>query len=131
VKRLVSLPFIYSHVDIRVSDREAATAFYDELLAPLGLRRGETKPEHEWVSYSRHDGTEQWFAFTQTARVHPGDSRIAFAAPAREVVDQIAELLPGIGARKIEGPEEAYGPDYYAVFFEDPDGNKLEVCCID
>jgi hypothetical protein len=22
-----------------------------------------------------------------------------------------------------------YSPGYYAVFFEDPDGNKLEICC--
>ena len=34
------------------------------------------------------------------------------------------------GAGAIEGPEEAYGPKYYAVFFTDPDGNPLEVCSI-
>ena len=32
------------------------------------------------------------------------------------------------GARNIEGPEVYEEPGYYAVFFEDPDGNKLEVC---
>ncbi|MBV8081676.1 MAG: VOC family protein [Candidatus Eremiobacteraeota bacterium] len=127
----MSLPFAYSHVDLRVSDRANAMAFYDDILGLLGLHRGETKPEHEWISYSRHDGTEQWFAFTQAAKVKPGDGRVAFAAPSREVVDQVAALLPRLGARNVEGPEEAYGPDYYAVFFEDPDGNKLEVCCID
>ena len=127
----MSLPFIFSHVDMRVRDRVKAIAFYDDLLGVLGLQRGETKPEHEWVSYSRRDGTEQWFAFTQAERVNTGDARVAFAASAREVVDQAAELARRIGARNVEGPEEAYGPDYYAVFFEDPDGNKLEVCCID
>lgn len=127
----MSLPFIFSHVDVRVKDRARAISFYDDLLAPLGLRRGETKAEHEWISYSRHDGSEQWFAFTHDPHGNPGDNRVAFAVSAREVVDEIAALLPAIGAGKIEGPEEAYGPDYYAVFFEDPDGNKLEVCCID
>jgi len=127
----MSLPFIFSHADVRVKDRERAITFYDALFAPLGLRRGDTQPEHEWISYSRRDGTEQWFAFTHDPRGKPGDNRIAFAVSAREVVDEVAALLPAIGARKIEGPEEAYGPDYYAVFFEDPDGNKLEVCCID
>src|SRR5215470_11567441 len=106
-------------------------SFYDDLLAVLGLRRGETKPEHEWVSYSRHDGTEQWFAFTEDSRMRPEVSRVAFAAPSREVVDRVAETARALKAPNIEGPEEAYGPDYYAVFFEDPDGNKLEVCCID
>ena len=66
------------------------------------------------ISYSRRDGTEQWFAFTHDQRGKPGDNRIAFAVSAREVVDEVAALLY-----------------YYAVFFEDPDGNKLEVCCID
>ncbi|MBV8170432.1 MAG: VOC family protein [Candidatus Eremiobacteraeota bacterium] len=127
----MSLPFILSHVDLRVSDRTAAIEFYDEVLGLLGLRRGETKPEHEWISYSRHDGSEQWFAFTQVASVEPGDCRVAFAAPSREVVDEVAALLPRIGARRVEGAEGMYGPDYYAVFFEDADGNKLEVCCID
>jgi len=127
----MSLPFIYSHVDIRVRDRARAIAFYDDLLGVLGLQRGETKPEHEWISYSRHDGTEQWLAFTQDQQMRPGDSRIAFAAPSREVVDRVAETARALKARNIEGPEEAYGPDYYAVFFEDLDGNKLEVCCID
>lgn len=127
----MSLPFIYSHVDLRVRDRARAIEFYDEVLGILGLRRGETKPEQEWVSYSRHDGTEQWFAFAEDKDASPGNNRIAFAASAREVVDQVAAVLPAVEARNIEGPEEAYGPDYYAVFFEDPDGNKLELCCID
>lgn len=127
----MSLPFIYSHVDIRVRDRARAIAFYDDLLGVLGLQRGETKPEHEWVSYSRHDGTEQWFAFTEDKTARPGDNRVAFAAPTREVVDIAARVARALEAKHVEGPEEAYGPDYYAVFFEDPDGNKLEVCCID
>lgn len=127
----MSLPFIYSHVDVRVRDRGRAVAFYDDLLAVLGLRRSETKPEHEWISYSRHDGTEQWFAFIEDTTMRPADSRIAFAASAREVVDRAADVARALEARNIEGPEEAYGPDYYAVFFEDLDGNKLEVCCID
>lgn len=128
---MMSLPFIYSHIDVRVRERARAIAFYDDVLAVLGLRRGDTKPEHEWVSYSRHDGSEQWFAFTEDQAMRPGDQRIAFAASSREVVDRVADVARALQAPRIEGPEEAYGPDYYAVFFEDPDGNKLEVCCID
>jgi predicted lactoylglutathione lyase len=46
-------------------------------------------------------------------------------------VDNITELVRQIGGQNIEGPEicTEYSPGYYAVFFEDPDGNKLEVCC--
>ena len=36
-----------------------------------------------------------------------------------------------LGGKKLEGPEicKGYSPGYYAFFFEDPDGNKLEICC--
>jgi catechol 2,3-dioxygenase-like lactoylglutathione lyase family enzyme len=35
------------------------------------------------------------------------------------------------GGKNLEGPEICvdYSPGYYAFFFEDPDGNKLEICC--
>ena len=58
----------------------------------------------------------------------PGSTRIAFDAPSRGTVEAIATYLPAIGARNIEMDDGVYGPKYYAVFFEDPDGNKLEVC---
>jgi hypothetical protein len=43
----------------------------------------------------------------------------------------VAALVRKIGGQNLEGPEicAEYSPGYYAVFFEDPDGNKLEVCC--
>jgi hypothetical protein len=42
----------------------------------------------------------------------------------------MAKLAREIGARNLEGPElcAEYSPGYYAVFFEDLDGNKLEIC---
>ncbi len=62
----------------------------------------------------------------------PGSGRIALWAPTREVVDRVAAAAREAGARAVEGPalETEYAPTYYAVFFEDPDGNKLEVCCL-
>ena len=42
-------------------------------------------------------------------------------------MDRLAELAAQIGARNIEGPLD-YEAGYYAVFFEDPCGNRLEVC---
>jgi hypothetical protein len=45
-------------------------------------------------------------------------------------VDRIARLARKIGAKNLEGPELCpyYNRGYYACFFEDPAGNKLEVC---
>ena len=47
------------------------------------------------------------------------------------VVFPVAEVLREAGGKALEGPEICvdYSPGYYAFFFEDPDGNKLEICC--
>jgi predicted lactoylglutathione lyase len=52
----------------------------------------------------------------------------AWFARSRDDVDRVAATLTRIGALEIDGPSEAYGPNYYAVFFQDPDGNMLEIC---
>jgi hypothetical protein len=46
-------------------------------------------------------------------------------------VDRIAKLVREIGGKNLEGPEVCadYSPGYYGFFFEDADGNKLEICC--
>ena len=43
----------------------------------------------------------------------------------------MAEVVKRAGGKVLEGPELCveYTPDYYAFFWEDPDGNKLEICC--
>jgi catechol 2,3-dioxygenase-like lactoylglutathione lyase family enzyme len=53
---------------------------------------------------------------------------ICFDAPSREAVDERAEWLREAGATIESGPQEyGYTPGYYAVFFYDPDGIKLEI----
>jgi len=61
----------------------------------------------------------------------PTSTRIAFWCETKDAVDRFATLLPGCGAKQIEGPEfcPEYSPTYYAVYFEDPSGNRFEVCC--
>jgi glyoxylase I family protein len=53
-----------------------------------------------------------------------GIHHLAFAAPSRDVVDERADWLRNCGA-DIESEPAEYG--YYAVFFYDPDGIKLEI----
>ncbi len=118
-----------SHVDVRVSDRARAIGFYDAILVPLGFERAESEA---WITYELRDDdseTTTWFGFTLDPSVVPSSTRVAIAAETCEIVDHATTAAIEAGARNIEGPEYAYGPDYYAVFFEDPDGNKLEVCC--
>jgi catechol 2,3-dioxygenase-like lactoylglutathione lyase family enzyme len=124
---------LLSHVDLRVRNRAAATDFYDAFLNLLGAVK---EVGNEWTTWSipGPEGTEDpsadWFGFTEDPDMTPGDARVCFAAPTRGTVDAIATYLPAIGARKIEMPHEAYGSKYYACFFEDLDGNKLEIVCL-
>jgi catechol 2,3-dioxygenase-like lactoylglutathione lyase family enzyme len=119
------------HIDLRVRDLARAKEFYRKLLPALGFICD--RSDQEWGTFyaAGGDQPEAFFGFTADPQHQPNGNRIAFWANSRADVDQIGELLPQIGARNLEGPElcREYSPGYYAVFFEDPDGNKLEVCC--
>ncbi len=123
---------LLSHVDLRVRDRTRSTHFYDGLFGALGFIRRDSE---QWTSY--YDGSKaapgaadfEWFGFTEDASPSPNSNRIAFVATANEEVDRVAGVLRQIGAAAVEGPNYDEGPGYYAVFFEDPDGHRLEVCC--
>ena len=71
-----------------------------------------------------------FFGFTRDPKHKPNGTRIAFWAASRKEVDRVAKVARRAGAKNIEGPEpySPDEPDYYAVFFEDPEGNKLEIC---
>ncbi|HUJ10499.1 MAG TPA: VOC family protein [Verrucomicrobiae bacterium] len=118
------------HIDLRVKDVERANKFYVPVLNALGFTVGQKIKD--WVSYeapSRGGAATEFFGFTHDPNHMPNGNRIAFWAETREEVDRIAELARAAGAKNIEGPELYEEPNYCAVFFEDPEGNKLEVCC--
>jgi catechol 2,3-dioxygenase-like lactoylglutathione lyase family enzyme len=80
----------------------------------------------------------QWLILTPVAAEHrdapphdltaPGFHHLALNAADRAQVDRVHELLVALGADVLDAPAEYdYNPGYYAVFFRDPDGFKLEV----
>jgi catechol 2,3-dioxygenase-like lactoylglutathione lyase family enzyme len=121
---------LFDHIDLRVKDREAAQSFYAKILPAIGFRVD--KSGEQWGLFEAEgEKAVEFFGFTEEADFKPNGNRIAFWANSRAAVDAAAEVIRKAGGRKIEGPELCldYSPGYYAVFFEDPDGNKLEVCC--
>jgi catechol 2,3-dioxygenase-like lactoylglutathione lyase family enzyme len=121
---------LFDHIDLRVKNREAAQRFYAQVLPAIGFRVD--KSGEIWGLFEAEgDAAVEFFGFTEEADFEPNGNRIAFWADSRAAVDAVAEVIRKAGGRKIEGPELCldYSPGYYAVFFEDPDGNKLEVCC--
>jgi catechol 2,3-dioxygenase-like lactoylglutathione lyase family enzyme len=122
---------IFDHIDLRVKDRARAQEFYGKILPAIGFTLD--KSAEEWGAFEMDGGGQpsEFFGFTEDSNHRPNETRIAFWAHTREQVDSLAHVVRDAGGRNLEGPQicPEYSPGYYALFFEDPDGNKLEVCC--
>lgn len=114
----------YDHIDLRVPDLAAATVFYEMLLPALGFVK--RQQIEDWLQFESEDGDE-FFGVTQSAAHVANENRIAFHAGSREEVMRLARIAEEAGGRNLEGPME-YTPGYHAVFFEDPCGNRFEIC---
>jgi glyoxylase I family protein len=124
------------HVDLVVSSIARSLPFYRDLLAPLGYHGiSEVEGERgETIYYLWGPGSSVGLREAQTVRTEPFDRyevglhHLALEAASRGAVDERAEWLTTQGARIESGPKEyAYSLGYYAVFFFDPDGIKLEI----
>jgi predicted enzyme related to lactoylglutathione lyase len=117
----------FDHIDLRVRSLSEARPFYEALLPALGFTRDASI--EGWLTYeaSGTDGAQEFFGVTESPRHVANECRVAFWAESLSEVDRLAHIVVQAGARNVEGPlyEE---PQYYAVFFEDPSGNRLEIC---
>ncbi len=116
----------YDHIDLRVSRLADVTPFYEALLPHLGFTR--RVPVEGWLQFEAGDQENgPFFGVTESPGHVANENRIAFRAESSAEVDRLAEVARRAGARNIEGPMP-YEPGYYAIFFEDPCGNRFEVC---
>ena len=122
------------HVDLVVSSIERSLPFYSDLLGPLGYHRvSEVEGERgETIWYISGPGTAIGLRESQSDATHDryavGLHHLAFEADSRGQVDELADWARGQGVEIESSPQEyTYMPGYYAVFFYDPDGLKLEV----
>jgi predicted lactoylglutathione lyase len=120
---------ILDHIDLRVPNLSAVRPFYAALLPALGFTRDVS--DDKWLQLEAASASGrpgEFFGITESVRHVPNETRIAFGAGSTEEVDRLAEVVRRAGGRNIEGPGYDEGPGYYAVFFEDPCGNRLEIC---
>ncbi len=137
------------HIDMTVSDPDRAIPFWGALLEALGFRRWVPKmPEFQGEAPRRAtwnlvypDGAffgievrpaEPGSREAPVDRYAPGLHHMAFHAESREAVDRVHEAVRAVGGTVLDPPADygghpAYAEGYYAVFFADPDGVKLEV----
>jgi catechol 2,3-dioxygenase-like lactoylglutathione lyase family enzyme len=124
------------HVDLTVRDPALSRPFYEAVLGFLGYV---LKDDHT-RGFDMDLSTDEGFCSIgivraegpNAARAHdrytPGLHHIAWNAASRDDVDAMFALLTRLGAKVLDPPADypRYGPGYYAVFFADPDGLKLE-----
>jgi catechol 2,3-dioxygenase-like lactoylglutathione lyase family enzyme len=130
---------VIDHLDLVVSSIDRSLPFYRELLRPLGWRGGvhEVRGERgETIHYLWGPNLRASLGLrerqSETAPPHDryavGVHHVAFGARSRRRVDERARWLASRNAEVESGPREYdYTPGYYAVFFHDPDGIKLEI----
>jgi catechol 2,3-dioxygenase-like lactoylglutathione lyase family enzyme len=125
------------HVDLTVKNPEASRPFYEAVLGFMGYRVVSHHARGFDCDLALPGGGFSSIGVMRAegpnaGRVHdrysPGLHHIAWQAQSREDVDAMYELLMRIGATIIDQPADypRYGEGYYAVFFADPDGLKLE-----
>jgi glyoxylase I family protein len=121
------------HVYVTVRDLENSEEFYDRAMGVLGFRkrRGTIGGDAHVHFYNRHYGYSLRPA-REGAPDHdpyaPGLHHFCFRVIDEAAVDRAAIELEeaGVDAKEPRYYPE-YAPDYYATFFTDPDGIRLEV----
>ena len=117
------------HLVLSVSDFERSKAFYDNVLGFLGFKR---KYDYADMAGWSNGKTLFWIAAADVQgrkrRYRKGDvgfHHYAFELSSRADVDKLGAFLKENEMAVLDPPGEYYD-DYYAVYFIDPDGMKLE-----
>jgi glyoxylase I family protein len=122
------------HVDLTVRDLALAKRFYKPVMESLGYRMTADSPQDLGFASGEDDATGIMLHLARPQsrdrkhdRYAPGLHHLAFRAASRDEVDGLHRVLQQIGAKILDPPATYYPPNYYAVFFADPDGLKLEL----
>ncbi len=121
------------HIYLAVSDLHRSEVFYDRVMGILGFHKNTfiNEGEHHIQYYNRHFGfvlRPAHLGHSQHNPFAPGLHHFCFRVESCADIDAIARQF---AEHKVDCsvpqlyPE--YAPDYYAIFFSDPDGVRLEV----
>jgi catechol 2,3-dioxygenase-like lactoylglutathione lyase family enzyme len=120
------------HIYITVSDMERSERFYDVAMRALAFRKNTftISGDRHVQYYNRHFGYVLRPAKSATIhdRYSPGLHHLCFRVESEADVVSARVALRTAGVETTEPrryPE--YAPDYFATFFFDPDGIRLEI----
>jgi catechol 2,3-dioxygenase-like lactoylglutathione lyase family enzyme len=119
---------VVDHVGLAVADYPRSKAFYEQALAPLGVRL-----LMEFAGEAAGFGKSGRPSFFIEAHGEPvrGRLHIALRAETRAQVDAFhaAAIEAGGTDNGAPGVRALYHPDYYGGYVLDPDGNNIEAVC--
>ena len=120
------------HVYIAVRDFDRAVAFYDRVMKLLGFKKGTKAIAGERHAHYFNRELQISIRAARSDQAHDpyraGLHHLCLRVADTEAVDRAATSLRALGVAATEPrlyPE--YAEDYYATFFEDPDGIRYEI----
>jgi catechol 2,3-dioxygenase-like lactoylglutathione lyase family enzyme len=123
------------HVYLAVSNFDESERFYDGVMKALGFKKGDSAIGGERHAHYFNRYLQVSIRPARTLTKHdcyaPGLHHLCLRLPDPASIDAAARELSALGVRVTEPrlyPE--YADDYYATFFEDPDGVRLELVAL-
>ena len=117
------------YVTVGTNDLERAAAFYDPLFALIGA--GRFMEEDRFIAWAKSPDTPGFAAtkpFDEKPATVGNGTMVALAVESKEKVQAVYEKALELGGTD-EGPPGLRGDFFYAGYFRDLDGNKLNVFC--
>ncbi|MDA8447627.1 VOC family protein [Paracidovorax valerianellae] len=124
---------MYAHIQIGVRDLRAMVAFYDVVLAELGLSRTTDLEDigPAGVIWRRPDTRWPQFVVNEPINGEPSStangSQVSFLCASPTVVDAAWTVALSNSATDLGAPgiRPRYAADFYAAYCLDPEGHKL------
>jgi predicted lactoylglutathione lyase len=118
------------YVTLGTNDMARAAAFYDALLAEVGAKRiMEYDRGIVWGVSMDRPGLSAIKPFDGKPATVGNGVMVALVVDSKDKVDRVYRKAIELGAQD-EGPAGPRGDGFYAGYFRDPDGNKLNVFCM-
>ncbi len=118
------------YVTLGTNDLARAASFYDALLGEIGAGRlWDFGRGIAWGTAPDKPSLALMKPFDGNAATVGNGVMVALVVPSRETVDRVHRKALELGG-KDEGPAGPRGDGYYAGYFRDLDGNKLNVFCM-
>ena len=118
------------YVTLGTNDIDRAARFYDELLKEIGAKRFlETETFIAWATSPQEPALSVTKPFDGNAATVGNGVMVALVMSSREKVDAFHRKAMELGAQD-EGAPGPRSESFYAGYFRDLDGNKLNFFCM-